>query len=140
MRQATPQFDSQSRAQVIAQSLTNPVVSAYFGGYRELQKLCLAILRHERLSVGGHRDQLYGVIFDVAWLWENYVATLLGDTYEHPDNRRHSGMVPIFQGNAWLPGEISALSQTFIHRAESKSQTPSISSVSMASSARICFS
>lgn len=113
VRQATPQFDPQSRARVINQNLTHPVVSAYFEDYHELQKLCLAILRHERLGIGGRHDQLYGVIFDVAWLWENYVAALLGDAYQHPDNRQHLGMVPIFQGDDGLPGEMSGLFPDF---------------------------
>ncbi len=111
--QATPQFERQSQAQVIAHNLTHPVVSAYFAEYRELQKLCLAILRHEALGIGGEHDQLYGVIFDVAWLWENYVAALLGDVYQHPDNRQHLGMVPIFQGDDGLPGEMSVLFPDF---------------------------
>lgn len=110
---AIPQFERQRRALVIQQNLSHPVVSAYFAEYRELQKLCLAILRHDALGIGGQRDQLYGVIFDVAWLWENYVATLLGDTYNPPDNRRHSGMVPIFQGDVRLPGEVAVLFPDF---------------------------
>jgi len=48
----------------------------YFTKYRDLQKLCLQILRRERTNFG-EKDRIHGLLFDGAWLWEAYIATVL---------------------------------------------------------------
>lgn len=90
---ATPTYKRQDRLKVIQnnQKLTH---HPYFTNYPPLQKLCLKILNHEQLKYGKEKDKIYGLIFDVAWLWEEYLATLLTrQGFKHPDNRRKTNGV-----------------------------------------------
>lgn len=76
IRQSTPTFQSCAKRSVIAGN--RKVVShPYFTKYRTLQQLCLAILRNERISHGKSTNKVHGVLIDVAWLWEEYVANIL---------------------------------------------------------------
>ena len=75
---ATPSYSNQKRVQIINQNL-RPVRHPYFSEYTALQKLCIQILRHEAIKFGEEKDQVYGVLFDGAWLWEEYLYTILKD-------------------------------------------------------------
>lgn len=87
---ATPSYNRNDRQRVINQNL-RPVSHPYFGEYRPLQKLCLQILRHEELKYGGDDKQIYGILFDGAWLWEEYLATILKPIgLIHPRNRTNN--------------------------------------------------
>ena len=84
--QATPSYSPAKRAQVIRQNL-RPIKTPYFSNYIPLQKLCLRILRQEPISYGTNEPQIYGLVFDGAWLWENYLNTLLKPKgFTHLDN------------------------------------------------------
>lgn len=88
---ATPRYRKQDRPQVIKSSL-KPFVHPYFTQYAPLQKLCLRILRNGQLKYGRNDDEIYGILFDVAWLWEEYLGTLLVPLgFEHPINRQNVG-------------------------------------------------
>lgn len=90
---ATPKYRHQDRQKVI-QSNLKPLHHPYFTRYRALQVLCLQILRHEQLKYGFNKDEVYGILFDISWLWEEYLATLLTRWgYKHPDNRWRKGGV-----------------------------------------------
>ena len=67
---------------VINQNL-RPIRHPYFSAYTELQNLCLRILRHESIKYGQEKDKVYGILFDGAWLWEEYLAILLKDKFNH---------------------------------------------------------
>ena len=69
----------------------------YFNKYRDLQKLCMLILRHEKLSYGDEKDKIYGLLFDGAWLWEEYLGKILHDKFIHPQNRTGSHQDFLFQ-------------------------------------------
>jgi 5-methylcytosine-specific restriction endonuclease McrBC regulatory subunit McrC len=88
---ATTDYKLQDRQKVIRQNL-KPVRHPYFHEYRELQRLCLMILRHNKHSVGQNEDKLHGILFDGAWLWEEYMNVVLrerfGERLIHPDNRQ----------------------------------------------------
>ncbi len=85
IEQTTPDYAKGMRQKIISQNL-RLVNHPYFTEWAGLQKLCLQILHHEKLSYGDGRQEIYGIIFDVAWLWEEYLATLLPE-YEHPQNK-----------------------------------------------------
>ena len=88
---ATPKYRKQDRQQVIKSNL-RPVVHPYFTQYVPLQKLCLRILNHERLKYGRNEDEIYGILFDVSWLWEEYLNTMLVPLgFKHPNNRHNTG-------------------------------------------------
>lgn len=76
---------SQRRA-IILKNL-QPISHPYFTEYKILQKLCLKILRHEKITYGENKDKVYGLLFDGAWLWEKYLNTILKDDFIHPENK-----------------------------------------------------
>ena len=71
---------------------------AYFSEYRELQRLCIMILQSEKQELGFGSHQVYGVLFDGAWLWEEYINILVKDHFYHPQNKAHSGAEQLFSG------------------------------------------
>lgn len=76
--QATPSYQKSARRQVLADN--RKVVShPYFTRYKALQRICLAILRNERVSHGAQSDKVHGVLIDAAWLWEEYLACVLAE-------------------------------------------------------------
>ena len=79
---ATPSF-SLSEVHSIINSNLRPVTHPYYSEYTPLQRLCLQILRHEELKYGQEENEIYGVLIDAAWLWEEYLAILLKDKYTH---------------------------------------------------------
>jgi len=90
---ATSTYQKQDRLQVIKSNL-RPVVHPYYTQYVPLQKLCLKILNHEQLRYGQNKDEIYGILFDVSWLWEEYLNTLLVPLgFKHPNNRQNTGGV-----------------------------------------------
>ena len=90
---ATSTYQKQDRQQVIKSNL-RPFVHPYYTQYIALQKLCLKILSHEQLKYGQNKDEIYGILFDVSWLWEEYLNTLLVPLgFKHPNNRQNNGGV-----------------------------------------------
>lgn len=87
---ATPKYRRQDRQKVI-QSNLKPLHHPYFTRYTALQTLCLQILRHEQLKYGKCDNEVYGILFDVSWLWEEYLATILTKHgFKHPNNKWRS--------------------------------------------------
>ena len=90
---ATATYRKQDRPLVLKSNL-KPVVHPYYTQYVPLQKLCLKILNHEQLRYGQNKDEIYGILFDVSWLWEEYLNTLLVPLgFKHPNNRQNTGGV-----------------------------------------------
>lgn len=97
LEEHTPSYNRNDRAKIIKMNL-RPVVHPYFTEWRPLQKLCLQILRFEKISFGEDKDKVHGVLFDGAWLWEEYLNTILRATgWEHPDNRTRRGGFKLFK-------------------------------------------
>ena len=100
IREATPTYSQNERRKVINQNL-RPLSHPYFSEYRHLQHLCMQILRYEEIKYGRNEDEIYGVLFDGAWLWEEYLNTLLRDCgYKHPHNKVFSGRIHLFTDNS----------------------------------------
>lgn len=74
--EATPGYRVFDRKKIIEQNLKMAVRHAYYREYLILQQLCLLILRHEKYQFGTGSRQIYGVLFDGAWLWEEYINSL----------------------------------------------------------------
>lgn len=97
---ATQSYNVLERMKVINQNL-RPIRHPYFSAYTDLQNLCLRILRHESLKYGQEKDKVYGVLFDGAWLWEEYLNTILKKSgFLHPENKRHKGGLRMFKNEA----------------------------------------
>ena len=59
-----------------------------------LQKICRMILLHEKIRYYSSSNKIYGLLFDGAWLWEEYLATILKKKgYEHPENKNKKGVI-----------------------------------------------
>ena len=94
----TPSYKLADRAKIIRRNQTKPLRHAYFREYRKLQELCLMILNREKHGLGYQEQKIHGILFDVAWLWEEYVHTLLPKDFRHPRNKEKKGGVSVFSG------------------------------------------
>lgn len=79
-------YNNNGRQKIILANL-KPVTHPYFTEYSDLQKICLKILRHEKITFGNDKDKVYGLLFDGAWLWEEYLNTILKENFIHPENK-----------------------------------------------------
>ena len=73
--QATQSYNSRDRNKILNLNLRS-VSHPYYTEYTALQKICVQILRHEAIKYGREKDKIYGVLFDGAWLWEEYLNTI----------------------------------------------------------------
>lgn len=72
----------------------------YFTRYAVLQRLCVGILRHEELKYGSGKDKIHGILFDGAWLWEEYLNTLFRPLgMVHAENRTKRNPIRLFEGD-----------------------------------------
>ena len=92
----TPSYKLADRAKFIRINKTKPLRHAYFREYRKLQELCLMILNREKHGLGYQEQKIHGILFDVAWLWEEYVHTLLSKDFIHPRNKEKKGGISVF--------------------------------------------
>lgn len=92
----TPSYKLVDRAKIIRLNQTKPLRHAYFREYRKLQELCLMILNREKHGFGYQEQKIHGILFDVAWLWEEYVHTLLPKDFIHPRNKDKTDGVSVF--------------------------------------------
>jgi len=93
---ATPSYEVCDRRKVIEQNKKNTIRHAYFREYRSLQRLCLLILQHQKHQIGKGKKQIYGILFDGAWLWEEYVNLLVKEYFYHPMNKAGKGKQRLF--------------------------------------------
>ena len=92
----TPSYKLADRAKFIRINKTKPLRHAYFREYRKLQELCLIILNREKHGLGYQEQKIHGILFDVSWLWEEYVYTLLPKGFIHPRNKEKLGGISVF--------------------------------------------
>ena len=92
----TPSYKLADRAKIIRGNQSKPIRHAYFHEYRKLQELCLMILNREKHGLGYQDQKIHGILFDVAWLWEEYVHTLLPKDFIHPRNKEKLGGISVF--------------------------------------------
>lgn len=95
----TPSYKLANRAKIIRMNKTKPLRHAYFREYRKLQELCLMILNSEKHGLGYQEQKIHGILFDVAWLWEEYVHTLLPKGFIHPRNKDKTNGISVFSNH-----------------------------------------
>ena len=93
---STPSYEYYARKKIIAQNKKNPIRHAYYHEYRNLQRLCIMILQHNKHQIGVGIQQIHGILFDGAWLWEEYINSLIGNAFYHPMNRNGGGAQWLF--------------------------------------------
>lgn len=93
----TTSYNKGERSNIISKNLrfkSHP----YYTEYKPLQILCLQILRMEEVKYGETDDEICGILFDGAWLWEEYVNTILtGQGFVHPQNKLGKGRIYLFE-------------------------------------------
>ena len=92
----TPSYKLADRVKIIRGNQSKPIRHAYFQEYRKLQELCLMILNQEKHGLGYQDQKIHGILFDVAWLWEEYVHTLLPKDFIHPRNKDKTDGISVF--------------------------------------------
>lgn len=116
--EATPRYERYDRQKIIEANKKNALRHAYFREYIALQRLCLLILQNQKHQIGAGSRQIYGILFDGAWLWEEYVCSLINtnDVFYHPRNKGGTGAQRLFTNNVGLiyPDFISKDSETRI--------------------------
>lgn len=102
-KEATPSYNYHDRQTVIKQNL-RPIAHPYFTAYTNLQHLCLMILRHNGLKYEGDKNDVYGILFDGAWLWEEYLNTLLyKQDFIHAENKKSKNGIKLCKGHPIYP-------------------------------------
>ena len=96
---ATSGYTICERQKIIEKNKKNTVKHAYFKEYLALQHLCILILQHQKDKIGSGSRQIYGILFDGAWLWEEYINLLIKEDFYHPMNKGEIGAQRLFNGN-----------------------------------------
>ena len=95
----TQNYSFHARQKIISENLrgTN---HPFFTKWKPLQKLCLAILNHSKINYHSGGKSVCGLLFDGAWLWEEYLNTILRPLgFVHPENKIHKGGLRMFSDN-----------------------------------------
>lgn len=102
--EATPSYSPQRRYQLYHKCRI-PIRHPFFSEYEDLRKTCLQISRREGVTpyaVG--KEEVYGVLFDGAWLWEQFVAKLLAEPkmgFKHHVYGRKEDAILVFEGDTY---------------------------------------
>ncbi len=84
LEQNTPGWRRCGVLACIRENSRRPVKHPYFQPYYEpLRKIALSILRDEGAGLYETAEEAEGVLFDGSWLWENYIAQVLGPDFTH---------------------------------------------------------
>ncbi|WP_010690790.1 5-methylcytosine restriction system specificity protein McrC [Fructobacillus fructosus] len=92
----TKNYSPQEKIKIIQINKKKPITHAFYHEYRSLQRLCIMILQHEKHQIGSGMKQVHGILFDGAWLWEEYVNSLIQDKFYHPMNKGGNGAQWLF--------------------------------------------
>ena len=96
----TPLYNKNDRSNIVNKNL-RVKIHPYYTEYHPLQTLCLQILRMEEVKYGESDNEVCGILFDGAWLWEEYVNTILSDIgFIHPENKLHKGGIYLFDDHS----------------------------------------
>lgn len=94
--QYTPSYHARDRYSVINDNL-KPFTHPYFFEYAGLQNICIQILMYEGLKYTNNSNKAHGLLFDGAWLWEEYLNTFLKEIgFLHPQNKKSKGGIKVF--------------------------------------------
>ena len=97
--EVTSDYELYNKRKIINENKKNVVRHAFFREYRALQQLCILILQNQKHQIGSGSRRIYGILFDGAWLWEEYMNMLVGDIFYHPMNKAKQGGQYLFAGN-----------------------------------------
>ncbi len=97
--EATQSYSRLAMQKIISENLRG-INHPFFTKWKPLQKLCLAILSHSKINYHSGEKSVCGLLFDGAWLWEEYLNTILRPLgFVHPENKIHKGGLRMFSDN-----------------------------------------
>lgn len=95
--QNTKSYKNSDLVKILKDNILNPVRHSYYEEYYDLQKLCIQILKNEKIDFGNNDNKIHGIIIDVAWLWEEYLNTMLiNKKFIHPKNKKSEKGISLF--------------------------------------------
>ncbi|ADG71648.1 McrC family protein [Brachyspira murdochii] len=98
---STPSYEKNKRESIINKNLKK-LSHPYYYEYEPLRKICIQILRHEKLKYGSDDNTVYGLLFDGAWIFEEYLNTFLSKiNFIHAENRTSKNGINLLN-NAWI--------------------------------------
>lgn len=109
-------YNKHARQKIISLNMRY-IAHPYYTEYTRLQKICLKILRHENITFGNKKDKIYGLVFDGAWLWEEYLNTILHEIFIHPENKTRKHRCYLFEHGS---SRFQAIYPDFISKNEPK--------------------
>ena len=102
IRSVTAGYSKRERLSILHKS-ESMKISPYYSFYLPLVRLCQAILKLKKLAYGNENSKLYGILFDISWMWEAYIWTLLKPVgFNHPDNRRQNNPLYLLKEGRWV--------------------------------------
>lgn len=97
--EVTKSYEYHDKMKIIIENKKDPIRHAYYQEYRTLQQLCIKVLQYGKHQMGSGSNQIHGVLFDGAWIWEEYINYLISDKYYHPMNKGGKGVQWLFDRN-----------------------------------------
>ena len=98
IRQITPAYHRHNRSRIKHQNL-RPMNHPFFSEYEPLRRVCIEILNYESVAYRPNNKKVYGILFDGAWLWEEYLNTILKKIgFKHPKNKEKRGRKYLITG------------------------------------------
>jgi len=83
----TRNYDFFDRKKIIRVNKEKRINHSFYNEYKDLQRLCIKILEHSQSGHSNNNEIINGIIFDCAWLWEEYINLVIGDYFHHPRNK-----------------------------------------------------
>lgn len=96
IKELTPSYKASEVQQVIAKN-RKTFIHPLYAEYRPLQQLCVAILEHRKVSYGVDKNKIHGILFDGAWLWEEYIGIVLQNLMEHRKRYDGKGIIHLLE-------------------------------------------
>ncbi|MCK1193356.1 McrC family protein [Streptococcus uberis] len=97
LKRYTSHYSKSKREKILFENKLNPVKHGYFEEYAQLQKVCIQILDNQKKGYGQDNQKINGLIFDVSWLWEEYIATIT--KWDHYGRKSHLKTLHMFESD-----------------------------------------
>lgn len=96
-------YNRNAREKVLSAN-SKKISHPYFTEYKPLQKICMQILQGEKVTYGADPQKVYGLLFDGAWLWEEYLNCILKQIgLTHPKNKERKNGIQLFVNHRSYP-------------------------------------
>lgn len=99
----TSSYHPKDLNRIIRVNKQRPIRNTFYESYNQLVTLCTQILYKEKVGLDEESySHAWGILFDGAWLWEEYINLLVDDYYYHPKNRTKGDPQYLFESNLGL--------------------------------------